>query len=428
MNTIAVLDPKVEQRLQRCLAQLEEFYPDKIVSRLDAEHKKLGEKLSLLYKEIGYQSRIDLLSAYGFAVLTPKGGRPTTTNPKEVLVELHKRYEGKELPSTTNMLAEQNPDLASQIKTLQNKSKELFGDTFKNILLKEGLLQGRVKQHERADGDRMAKQTVKDLDLLVEFLVSRHSASPNSEKPKSVPELKKLHPDKEPALTFGQREWGKSHNETFVEMLRSKGVLKAQKRSEASERRAQRSLYVRNAPVDELVAVLKESGCPALLTHDDKSAPLLPERIAGIDFAHGVELRVSTFCGIATRKKNLEAGNSMQYEAGDSLLEFKDAEGRVIFSRSYPDEDKQFLELVNCPASARSASPLAKYEGATIVSNVARSSRKRFMQVRVAYLHELTTQTLINLMWKGGLIGDDDLVGSDAWRNRDYAGMWPSGS
>ena len=418
MNTIAVLDPKVEQKLQRCLAQLEEFYPDKIVSRLDAEHKKLGEKLSLLYKEIGYQSRIDLLSAYGFAVLTPKGGRPTTTNPTEVLVELHKRYEGKELPSTTNMLAEQNPDLASQIKTLQNKSKELFGDTFKNILLKEGLLQGRVKQHERADGDRMAKQTDKDLDLLVEFLVSRHSASPNSEKPKSVVELKKLHPDKEPALTFGQREWGKSHNETFVEMLRSKRVLKASKRSEASERRAQRSLYVRNASVD----------CPTLLTPDCKSVSLLPERIAGIDFAHGAELRVSTFCGIATRKKNLEAGNSMQYEAGDSLLEFKDAEGRVIFSRSYPDEDKQFLELVNCPASARSASPLAKYEGATIVSNVARSSRKRFMQVRVAYLHELTTQTLINLMWKGGLIGDDDLVGSDAWRNRDYAGMWPSGS
>lgn len=426
MSTITILDPKVEQRLQCCLAQLEEFYPDKIVSRLDADHKKLGEKLSLLYKEIGYQSRIDLLSAYGFAVLTPKGGRPTTTNPKEVLVELHKRYEGKELPSTSNMLVEQNPDLASQIKTLQNKSKELFGDTLKNILLKEGLLQGRAKQHERADGDRMAKQTDKDLDLLVEFLVSRHSASPNSEKPKSVPELKKLHPDKEPALTFGQREWGKSHNETFVEMLRSKGVLKAQKRSEASEHRAQRSLYVRNASVDELVAVLKKSGCPALLTHDDKSASQLPERVMGVDLANRVELRESMFCGIVTRK--LVEGTALQTVAQDHVLEFKNDSGRVIFSRTYADGDKQFLELVDCPESARSASQLAKNVGAVVAGVSAYTSRKRLAQVRVAYLHELTTQTLINLMHAAGLIGKDDLVGSDAWRNRDYAGMWPSRS
>lgn len=217
MSTITILDPKVEQRLQRCLAQLEEFYPDKIVSRLDAEHKKLGEKLSLLYKEIGYQSRIDLLSAYGFAVLTPKGGRPTTTNPKEVLVELHKRYEGKELPSATNMLAEQNPDLSGQIKTLQNKSKELFGDTLKNVLIKEGLLQAKLTSNSEAN--RRSVQAM--LDKLVGLYGNGNATY------KTITDLQKAHPEFSNEFNSLQTHCKEWFDTTPIRLLKKLEVLDA---------------------------------------------------------------------------------------------------------------------------------------------------------------------------------------------------------
>ena len=375
MERLAISDPKIEEQLRFRLAQLNEFYPDKVITRLDADHKKLGEKLSALYKQIGYASRGDLLSAYGFTIGS-KQGRPSSVDPAEIFIELRKRYAEKELPKTASILMEQNPDLAGQLKTLSNQSKELFGDTFKNVLIEERLLQGKVKARGGANqgpvqamldelveiygnGNAMYKsvtalkkahpefadefdalqahskewygttpvkllkklgvlgagivdQTAEDIDTLIEFFVSKYSNLPDDEKPKTFASLKTSWPDKEAVLIAGQHEWGKSHNESFVDMLRRRGVLQVSKKSIAEETKRLKARSVRNATIDELVDVLRQSGCPSVLEFDENRSVLLPERVLGIDLANHVELRESVFCGIVQNADDLQVGDSVK--------------------------------------------------------------------------------------------------------------------
>ena len=54
------------EREERALRDLRKYYPDGEVVRLDKDHSSLGERLSKLYVEIGYESRADYLEALGF--------------------------------------------------------------------------------------------------------------------------------------------------------------------------------------------------------------------------------------------------------------------------------------------------------------------------------------------------------------------------
>ena len=66
-NVIPV--PHSEQRvLDNLLRNLNEAYPDKVITRLDQDHKKWSEKVTRLYKNIGNDSRNEFLAAYGFTV------------------------------------------------------------------------------------------------------------------------------------------------------------------------------------------------------------------------------------------------------------------------------------------------------------------------------------------------------------------------
>ena len=59
--------PESEQRvLDNLIRDLNETYPDKVIVRLQQDHKKWYEKVTRLYKNIGYASRDEFLAAYGF--------------------------------------------------------------------------------------------------------------------------------------------------------------------------------------------------------------------------------------------------------------------------------------------------------------------------------------------------------------------------
>lgn len=115
-------------RENRAIQDLKKYYPDGQIKRLDSDHSSLGERLTNLYRELGYESRAEYLEVLGFTQsVESKGGRPTTTDPEAIISELMDRYEGIEKPKTIGILIHENPDMKGQIKTLQNKSNELFG-------------------------------------------------------------------------------------------------------------------------------------------------------------------------------------------------------------------------------------------------------------------------------------------------------------
>ncbi len=128
---------KLHNRIQTLMAKLDEAYPDHVIVNLGKDHKKWGETITELYRQLGYADNRSFLEAYGFKMNSDKGGRPTTLDPESVIRELKRRY-----PEGTNQkmidLVAENKDLP--IKTLQNNANELFGMSLVRYLKETGII------------------------------------------------------------------------------------------------------------------------------------------------------------------------------------------------------------------------------------------------------------------------------------------------
>ena len=127
-------------KLTAFFRKIDALYPDKVVIGLTADHHHLSEKASKLMKELCFVDKKSFFAAYGYQYETRKGGRPSTSFAAEVIHELKDRYPSGSEFTSIKELSEANPDLASKLKTAHNKSRELFGTTFQNHLLQEGIL------------------------------------------------------------------------------------------------------------------------------------------------------------------------------------------------------------------------------------------------------------------------------------------------
>lgn len=143
-------------KLVKLLKKLEEIYPDRLITGLHNNHKKLGEKVTELYRQLNYTSGKEFLKAYGFSVQDGKsGGRPQSVKPEELIAELKKRYPNG-TAKTIDEIKKENPDIAANLKTLANSSNELFGMTFVRYLSQEGILTGSKKAVVNANLDYLA--------------------------------------------------------------------------------------------------------------------------------------------------------------------------------------------------------------------------------------------------------------------------------
>ena len=88
-------------------------------------HKKLGERLTALYRELGYSSGEEMMTAYGYEYVQKADRRDKATRTSELISELQKRYPSGSGLSTVLELKNANPDLAKQLTSLQIK-KEVF--------------------------------------------------------------------------------------------------------------------------------------------------------------------------------------------------------------------------------------------------------------------------------------------------------------
>lgn len=132
----------IKKRLDTLFAKLEGAYPDKIIYALHKDHKKWGETVTELYRLLGYKSGNDFLVAYGFTVAENKGGRPKNDS-SFVIEELKRRYPN----GTSKKLGEiqdENPDISGQITSLRCELSKKGEITFKDLLIKEGIIVGKI--------------------------------------------------------------------------------------------------------------------------------------------------------------------------------------------------------------------------------------------------------------------------------------------
>ncbi len=134
---------RIRQRIERLFEKLDEAYPDKIIVGLHKDHKKWGETVTELYRQLGYPDGNAFLNAYGYTTGVGASGRPSS-NPMEVINELKRRYADGATCDKIADLAAENPDLAPKFKNLQNQADKFFGMSLVKYFIQEGILVGKV--------------------------------------------------------------------------------------------------------------------------------------------------------------------------------------------------------------------------------------------------------------------------------------------
>ena len=153
----------IKTRVDNSIKSLNEFYPDHVIEgALQGQHKNLAQTMAALWQWMGYTSMEEMLAAYGFTYIA-KAGRKPSVDSDAIIAELKKRYpEGTTLKASE--IKEANPDL--KIKSVMNKAKELFGMSFADYLVEQGIVLGAKR---KTDEEKAAEQKVSYEDSLKEF-------------------------------------------------------------------------------------------------------------------------------------------------------------------------------------------------------------------------------------------------------------------
>ena len=259
MTTILTVPDSEQRVLDNLLRDLNEAYPDKVIRNLGRDHKTWDEKVTRLYKNIGYESRNDFLAAYGFTVEQGKGGRPSA-DLNAIVDELISRYYGDKYVTSIDQLKEENPDLAPKLKNIQNKAKDLFGMSLNNYLKEKGVLQSDKSAAEEKNKEYKAK-----LDVIFDELKVRYEGKP---LPKTVTALKDDNSDIEGITSIGpwiERVYGKKSQEFLTE----NGFL--EKKSATVENKPVSS---KRLPVEEKLALVTNELKEKIANGDEKAETL----------------------------------------------------------------------------------------------------------------------------------------------------------
>ena len=140
----------IKHKVDNAIKLLEEYYPSHVIPRgIQSDHKNLSGKISGLYQWLGYDSSKSFLAAYGYEYNAGEVGRPSQDY-QAIIDTLVEKYKDKPKPDSMGELIFDNPDLKGPLKSLQNKSNELFGMTLKNYFEELGILGGRTTRSIRA--------------------------------------------------------------------------------------------------------------------------------------------------------------------------------------------------------------------------------------------------------------------------------------
>ena len=309
------------------------------------------------------------------------------------------------------------PDYSDALTFLGRVSGDWYGLTPRKLLQERGIL--------------VQSGTLGvDQDEILSWLKEAYSSLPNDEKPASVDELIAANPDKSAELKEAQRKWKANHEETFLSCLKQNGVIKMSEAALRNQLKETAPFCVRNAKLKELVSLWKNVGGPKNLTRETEEQLALPERVVAIDVDPAIEIRRSYFHAMI-HKSELEqnavkVGMPLSCSASDPFIAFETSDGYRLINRRvgklrWSDSDPSpFDEYADYREDAWKDSPVAGLVGAWIEGISQDYCGCVLVCVRFDYPHKLTTQTMINLLYKNGVIADDDMLGGDDWRTREY--------
>ena len=184
----------IRKKLDRLFSKLNEIYPDYVIVSLHKDHKELGERVTNLYRLLGYPDGRAFLQDYGYTVKdNEKRGGQSKGTPEEFIAELHRRYpEGVSLDNV-NQLAAENPDMAQRFKTMANRWKQLFGVSLTDHLVREGILTSDLAIANAAR--RAERPNIQNETQLAELIATLEQRYESKDKPTSFLALVNENPD-----------------------------------------------------------------------------------------------------------------------------------------------------------------------------------------------------------------------------------------
>lgn len=463
---IAITDPEIKKLEERCIRELEQYYPQHVIeSGVDSAHKKLGERLARARKLIGYESRTAMLEAWGFEV-NVRTGHPRNLDIHDLLAELTARYEHREKPCSLEALAEENPDLKDQIRRANYSGNRLLGVSFPKELKRRGILvpkprethsekevqgcleklsgiYGPLDSSERPSTKAELQSAQPELAILIKDVPASQlrklgilgNAKPGTRKasqPKLVSaraleealsqagrELSDVLPGDKPKSPTALAKSYPSFGPQIKAAVRL-GTITEDFLYEAGILRPARSYFatndVRSAPLEALASAMETQFGTTCLTLGNDATRNLPPHVLGIDAREGIELREA----LAVRsigRQDLHAGDELDVFDTQFYARFISETRRGDFHDN--TNEKTLLPVYEKLEEAwgHAGSPLAGLVGAKVVE-VFEYDDERMARLELRYLTKLTPETLIGLLYNAGVIRKSDLLGGMGWRWR----------
>lgn len=427
---ITVTDPKIKELEDRCIRELDEFYPNHIIEQgVDRNHKKLGERLAKARKLIGYESRADMLNAWGFEAKVSTGGRPSSFDMDALIADLTSRYKDREKPVSLATLEKENPDLKKQLKTAKNRATELFGRTLAVELRRRGLLAEKPKKEPAPAREKKRRASSDEKDAARNNRRRSCANVDNTELMKAVAEAREALCDLLPAdkpRTLAELDAGFDYGVLVHEAVKRKLVTKDLLFKVGILRPTidkYKEYTIRSAAVEELSSAVSNTLRKSHIMLDEPDGDKLPYHVCGVDFDNGVELRrVNMVVSIPTTPfgtVQLNCGD--EYELTIDDYWFKRTDGHDLIHLEIGLSRPIVIDVSSLVffdgLISQDDSVLSSSVGAKVLETFEHGT-DRYAQFQLTYLASLRVETLVYLLRQKGIVRDSDFLGGMGWRYR----------
>ena len=214
----------IRKRLATFFARIDEYYPDGEIIGLHIRHKKLGERLTELYRLLGYADAKEMMEAYGYKYTIRRHEAKYTEEDKALrkknILEKLKALVGDNPKKSKAEVYECYPELSGEIIN--------SGVTFKD-LFEAGIVREKPHQNERF----IRKQTmVDDIKKLSEYIRTNY---PDMEKVYDLDTSKKKVPEKKEEIERLENEAKELKYNLRMSLMKKKVLYREQKKTKKTK-------------------------------------------------------------------------------------------------------------------------------------------------------------------------------------------------
>ena len=444
VERIEIFDPKLKAREEKAIADLWALAPDGHITTLDARDSSLGKRLSKLYKAIGYESRLQMIEAFGFTrdEERARGGGRATFDPEQFFEELTRLYADREPAATVGQITQDFPELKAKMKTASNQAKERFGQPLAAELRDRDIVVPR------------SKAVLRDDEILAMVEHFRELYAQADAKPASAKELFEAHPEYAALEIPFSRSSERLFGNRAKNYLRSIGVLwcSGEKPVDAEKERPRTEgldealddmrRQLEDMPSWQKPVTIKALGDKFPIYRDILKKANSRREITKASLQEMGLLRVSQY--MKEKARTVLAPRAVRNASVDELKRVWRAAGlpkkikrgskwdkllppniAAVKLKSDKETETAIVSRIYAPRGEKVGDtgktvPKASYfhgKKATIVA-VSKRKGKTLVQGEVRTKRPLRAETLLYGLWKTGAITNADLQLSDSWRER----------